>query len=141
MPQAKNGDKVKLHYTGTLHDGTEFDTSVGGDPIEFTLGEGQLIPGFEKAVVGMSPGDQKKFTIPSDEAYGPRREELLVTVDRSQMPDDVDPTVGDNLLLERDDQQFPVRVVETSDDTVTLDANHPLAGEDLVFDIEVLEVA
>lgn len=141
MPKVKDGDTVKIHYTGSLKDGTEFDTSVGGDPIGFTVGEGKLIPGFEQAVVGMAPGEKKTFTIPFDEAYGPRRDELIVTVDRSQMPPDLNPAVGDDLVMEREDQQFRVHVLETTDEDVTLDANHPLAGEDLTFEVELLEVA
>jgi peptidylprolyl isomerase len=140
MPKVKDGDAVKIHYTGTLKDGTEFDTSVGGDPMEFTVGEGKLIPGFEKAVVGLAPGDKKTFTIPFDEAYGPRRDELVVAVERDQMPSDLNPVVGDDLVMEREDKKFRVRVVEVTDDTVTLDANHPLAGEDLNFEVELVEI-
>jgi peptidylprolyl isomerase len=141
MPKVKDGDAVKIHYTGSLKDGTEFDTSVGGDPIEFTVGEGKLIPGFEQAVVGMAAGEKKTFNIPFDEAYGPRRDELIVTVDRDQMPPDLNPVVGDDLVMEREDQQFRVRVLEVTDEHVTLDANHPLAGEDLSFEVELLEGA
>jgi peptidylprolyl isomerase len=141
MPKVKDGDAVKIHYTGSLKDGTEFDTSVGGDPIEFTVGEGKLIPGFEQAVVGMAAGEKKTFNIPFDEAYGPRRDELIVTVDRDQMPSDLNHVVGDDLVMEREDQQFRVRVLEVTDEHVTLDANHPLAGEDLSFEVELLEGA
>jgi peptidylprolyl isomerase len=141
MPKVKDGDTVKIHYTGTLKDGTKFDTSVGGEPIQFKVGEGRLIPGFEQAVVGLAAGDKKTFTIPFDEAYGPRRDELIVTVDRNQIPPEITPVVGEDLVMEREDSHFNVRVVEVTDDIVTLDANHQLAGEDLVFDVELIEIA
>ena len=140
MAKVKKGDKVKAHYRGTLADGTEFDNSAGRDPIEFEVGSGALIPGFESAVVGMEAGDKKTFTIPVDEAYGPRRDELLLTVPKDQVPPDLDAGVGDSLVLERNGQEIQVVVKNVSDTGLTLDANHPLAGRDLVFEIEVLEV-
>jgi len=140
MAQVKQGDTVKIHYTGTLTDGTEFDSSIGRDPIEFKVGEGNLIPGFEREVVGMADGDKKSITVGVDEAYGPKREELVVVVERDQMPPDLDPKVGDDLVVEQNEQQIRVRVMETTPEVVTLDANHPLAGEDLKFDIELVEI-
>ncbi len=140
MAQAQNGDTVKVHYTGTLDDGTEFDSSTKRDPLEFTIGEGKLIPGFEQAVVGMEPGESKTVTIPPDDAYGPRRPELEIEVNRSDLPADLSPKVGDQLELSQDDRTFIVRVIEASLESVTLDANHPLAGEALTFEIELVEV-
>jgi peptidylprolyl isomerase len=140
MAQVKKGDTVKAHYRGTLKDGTEFDNSAGGDPIEFEVGSGKLIPGFEKAVEGMAPGDKKTFTIPVADAYGPRRDELLLAVPSEQVPPDLKPSVGDDLVLERNGQEIRVRVTEVKDTGITLDANHPLAGEDLVFEIELVEI-
>ena len=141
MAQAKNGDTVKIHYTGKLEDGTVFDSSDGRDPLEFTLGEGQVIPGFEEAVLGMTANDSKTMTIPSDNAYGPRREEMVVEVDRDQFPPDVAPEVGQQLQMQRPDgQKMVVAVAEVSESTVTLDANHPLAGKDLTFEIKLVEI-
>lgn len=140
MAQAKKGDTVKVHYKGTLTDGTEFDNSTGRDPLEFAVGSGALIPGFEKAVEGMAPGEKKTFTIPVNEAYGPHREELILTVPREQVPPDLSPSVGEHLVLEREGQELRVVVVESSDEGIKLDANHPLAGEDLVFEVELLEI-
>jgi len=142
MAQAANGDKVKVHYTGTLDDGTEFDSSRGRDPLEFTLGAGQMIPGFEAGVHGMSVGESKKIKIPSDQAYGPHHDEMMVTVDRSEFPGDVTPEVGDQFQMRHETGQvMVVTVTDVTDANVTLDANHPLAGEDLNFDIELVEIA
>ena len=139
--QAKDGDTVKVHYTGKLEDGTVFDTSIERDPLQFTIGEGQLIPGFEQAVVGMSPGESKTVEIPADEAYGPYREELVMVVDRDQLPEDLQPEVGQQLQIRQPDgQTILVKVIDVSESSVTLDANHPLAGKDLTFDIELVEV-
>lgn len=140
MAQVKQGDKVKAHYKGTLQDGTEFDNSAGKEPIEFEVGAGKLIPGFENAVVGMEPGESKTFTVPADDAYGSRRDDLLLTVPKEQVPPDLNPTVGDALVMERNGQKIQVRVENVSDADITLDANHPLAGEDLTFEIELLEI-
>jgi peptidylprolyl isomerase len=140
MAQAKKGDTVKVHYKGTLTDGTEFDNSAQREPIEFALGSGTLIPGFEKAVEGMAPGESKTFTISVDEAYGPRREELIMTIPRDQIPPDLNPSFGEHLVLEREGQEIRVVVVESNEEGVQLDANHPLAGEDLVFEINLLEI-
>jgi peptidylprolyl isomerase len=141
MEQAQNGDTVKVHYTGTLDDGTIFDTSVGRDPLEFTLGERQVIPGFEQAVVGMSPGESKTAEISADEAYGPHNEEMVVSVDRSDFPNSIEPRVGQMLQLHQPSgQRIAVTVTEVSEASVTLDANHPLAGKDLTFDIQLVEI-
>jgi peptidylprolyl isomerase len=142
MAQAKFGDNVKVHYTGKLDDGTVFDSSSNGDPLEFTIGEGMIIPGFEQAVVGMVPGDSKTELIPMDQAYGPYREDMVVVVDRNQMPADMDPEIGQQLQIQQPTgQAIPVVVTNVSDAEVTLDANHPLAGEDLTFDIQLVEIA
>jgi peptidylprolyl isomerase len=140
MATAKEGDKVKVHYKGTLNDGKEFDNSEGRDPIEFSVGSGEVIAGFDKAVVGMSPGDSRSFKIPVEEAYGPHREELVLTVDREMIPPDINPNVGDGLVLEQNEQKMQVVVTDVSDDKVTMDANHPLAGEELNFTIELVEI-
>ena len=141
MAQAKHGDTVKVHYTGKFDDGTVFDSSTGRDPLEFTIDQGQVIPGFEEAVVGMNLGESKIVTIPSDQAYGPRREEMVVQVEKNQLPEDVKPEVGDRLqLVQADGQAFIVEVTDIDDSNVTLDANHPLAGKDLVFEVELVEV-
>jgi peptidylprolyl isomerase len=141
MVQAKVGDTVKVHYTGKLDDGTIFDSSVSNEPLQFTIGEGSIIPGFEQAVIGMVPGDAKTELIPLDQAYGPYVEEMTVTVDREQMPTDVEPEVGQQLQIQQPTGQvIPVIITDISDATITLDANHPLAGEDLTFDIQLVEI-
>jgi FKBP-type peptidyl-prolyl cis-trans isomerase 2 len=141
MTAAQQGDTVKVHYTGRLDDGTPFDSSDGGDPLEFTLGGGQIIPGFEEAVVGMEPGQDKTVTIDADQAYGPVREELQVVVDRSEFPENVDPEVGQRLQIQQPNGATTiVTVTETNDESVTLDANHPLAGKELTFDLRLVEI-
>lgn len=141
MTKAKNGDKAKVHYTGKLEDGTVFDSSQGRQPLEFTLGQGQLIQGFEEGVLGMAVGESKTVTIPPEEAYGHPKEELKVEVNRSEFPADIEPQVGQRLQLQ-DMQGNPIGVVisEVQDETVVLDANHPLAGKTLVFDLELMEL-
>ncbi len=142
MSQVKDGDTVKVHYTGTLKDGTVFDTSAEREPLEFTLGQGQLIPGFEKAVVGMNVGDATEVDIPSDDAYGESREDLVISVPKDQLPDDVEPQIGMQLQVnQQDGQPIPVRITEVGEENLTLDANHPLAGQDLKFEIELVEIA
>ena len=136
----KNGDTVRVHYTGTLDDGTEFDSSRDREPLEFTLGEGMLIPGFEKAVIGLGKGQSVKVTIPAAEAYGEHVEEMIITVPRDQVPPHIEPEVGLMLQLMTDGGEMEVAVTEVTDEAVTLDANHPLAGETLTFDIELVEV-
>ncbi|BDA73543.1 peptidyl-prolyl cis-trans isomerase, FKBP-type, putative [Rivularia sp. IAM M-261] len=141
MGQAKVGDTVTVHYTGKLTDGTVFDSSSGGDPLEFTIGTGQLIPGFEDAVVGMNAGDSKTTHIPVDQAYGTYRDDMVIEVDREQMPPELEPEIGQQLQLQQPTGQvIPVVITEISDSTITLDANHPLAGEDLVFDIQLVGI-
>jgi len=141
MAQAKQGDTVKVHYTGRLNDGEEFDSSRGGDPLEFTIGEEQLIPGFERAVIGMEPGDNKSIVVEAGEGYGPRLDELEQTIPRDHVPDDISLEVGMQLQAQTEDQQALILTVTSlSDDTVTVDANHPLAGKDLNFDIELVEI-
>jgi peptidylprolyl isomerase len=141
MAQAKHGDTVKVHYTGKLEDGTVFDTSTEREPLEFTIGEGSIIPGFEKAVVGMDKGQSKTEVIPTEQAYGPYQEEMVVTIDRKQMPAEIAPEIGQQLNIQQPNGQvLPVIITDVSDATVTLDANHPLAGEDLTFDIQLVEI-
>ena len=142
MTQAKTGDSVKVHYTGKRDDGAIFDSSVDRDPLEFTLGGGQVIPGFEEAVVGMSLNDSKTVTIPADQAYGPHNPEMVVTVDRDRFPDDVEPQVGQQLQMRQEgDRVIVVTVRNVSEAGVELDANHPLAGKDLTFEIQLVELA
>jgi len=137
----ENGKKVTIHYTGTLDDGTPFDSSVGRDPLEFEMGAGMVIAGFEKGVAQMEIGETKTIHIPAAEAYGDRREEMIVEFDRSQLPADLEPEVGMGLQMQGPDGQVvPVRIVELSEKAVTLDANHPLAGQNLNFDLELVAV-
>ncbi len=140
---AKQGSTVKVHYTGTLkEDGSQFDSSQGRDPLEFTLGEGMVIAGFEKAVIGKSAGDSVTVEIPPEEGYGDPNEQLVFQVRREQLPPTVE--LEEGIMLEirtEDDSPAYVRVTEYDDSLVTLDGNHPLAGQTLVFDIEVVEVA
>lgn len=141
MMQAKNGDIVKVHYTGKLIDGTEFDSSVERNPLQFTLGEGQLIPGFEQAVLGMNLGESKTVKIPADQAYGPHRDEMVMVVERDRFPAQISPEIGQQFeIRQSDDQAFVVVVTDVSTSSVTLDGNHPLAGEDLIFDIQLVEI-
>ncbi len=138
---AKNGDIVRVHYTGTLSDGTVFDSSAGKEPLEFTMGKEQMIPGFEKAVFGMKVGEKKTVTIRSDEAYGPRQEDMVFEVGRDRLAPDVDPKVGDQLVMQSmDGNVFPVTILEVTETTVKLDANHRLAGKDLTFEIELVKI-
>jgi len=142
MAKAKNGDTVRVHYTGTLEDGTVFDSSKEREPLQFTIGESQVIPGFEQAVIGMEPGETKAFNIPADQAYGQRREDMKVTIDRAQLPANLEPKEGQQLQLgQQEGQIMIVTVTDVTDAGVTIDANHPLAGKDLAFDIELVEVA
>lgn len=141
MAQAKNGDTVKVHYTGRLGDGRVFDSSANRDPLQFTIGTGQVIPGFEEGVVGMELGQSKTVNIPADQAYGPRRDEMTVQVPKTQLPEDMSPEVGDQLQMRsQTGQPVLVTVTDVNDEAIELDANHPLAGEDLTFDIELVEI-
>ncbi|MCP4301080.1 MAG: peptidylprolyl isomerase [Gammaproteobacteria bacterium] len=141
MTQAKSGDTVRIHYTGTLDDGTEFDSSAGRDPLEFALGGGQVIPGFDNAVDGMSVGDNKTVTISPDDGYGMRHEQLVQQVPRSAFPEDMEPAVGMQLQSQSPDGQVVnLVVVEVEDESITVDANHPLSGQALTFAIELVEI-
>jgi peptidylprolyl isomerase len=141
MTSAGSGNTVRVHYTGTLDDGSVFDSSRDHDPLEFKIGDGRMIPGFEKAVTGMNVGDTKTVKIPANEAYGTHRDELVVKVNRSHFPDNVVPVAGLQLSLKSPEGQI-VNAIITSveDEAVLLDANHPLAGKDLNFEIELMEV-
>jgi peptidylprolyl isomerase len=142
MSGAKTGDTVKVHYTGRFADGSVFDTSQGKDPLEFTVGTGQVVRGFEAAIVGLNSGDSTTTTIEAPEAYGERLEELLFQVDKVRFPEDIVPSVGDQLELNQPEGGTVEVVVSAIEgDTVTLDANHPLAGRVLTFDITVVEIA
>ena len=141
MTQAKTGDTVKVHYTGTLDDGEEFDSSQGRAPLEFIIGSGSVIPGFESAVVGMSPGETRTVIVGADEAYGAHHPEAVREIGRDRIPSDVDVELGMRLeAQDTDGNRLVLTVVDVNDDTVTLDANHPLAGEDLTFEIELVEI-
>jgi peptidylprolyl isomerase len=161
MAQAKSGDKVKVHYTGTLEDGSVFDSSEGFidnpdsscgcndgccdsksmDPMEFVIGGGTLIPKFEAAVVGLEPGQSVTITIPADDAYGQRAEEMVAVIERSEIPADLNPEPGHQMeVVLEDGSPLPVLVTEVTDTTITLDANHPLAGRDLTFAIRLVEI-
>ena len=141
MAQAKQGDTVKVHYTGKLEDGSVFDNSIDRDPLQFEVGTGQVIPGFEQAVIGMSPDELKTIEVPADEAYGPYREEMAVVVDQNQFPADLNIEVGQQLQVNQsEDQKIIVMVTDVSESGITLDANHPLAGKDLTFDIQLIEI-
>ena len=164
MAQAKQGDTVRVHYTGTLNDGSIFDSSeaageescgcncsssggcgtgsdCGCEPLEFTIGEGNVIPGFEKAVLGLSIGESITVTIPAEEAYGPRNDQMVAVVDRSEMGGEINPIEGQQLeVVLQDESTMPVLITEVTETTVTLDANHPLAGQDLTFDIKLVEI-
>ena len=141
MNQARRGDTVHVHYRGTLGDGTEFDSSAGSDPLTFTIGAGEVIPGFETAVEGMSAGEKKTHTINSGDAYGEHRDELVFSVGRDQMPDDTEIEVGDTLQIGfPDGSSASVQVAAMDRQSVTLDANHPLAGKDLTFELELVSI-
>ena len=137
---AQSGDTVLVHYTGRLADGTEFDSSRDRTPLEFTLGAGRVVPGFDAAVTGMTVGEMKTVTIPSAEAYGPRRDELLLEVPRAQIPPQLELQVGQRYQVGAGDRALPVVVREVTDDTVVLDGNHVLAGEDLTFALQLVEI-
>lgn len=163
MAQAKTGDKVKVHYTGTLEDGSVFDTSEqpddhscgcggnkeaddgcgchGGEPMEFIIGGGQLIPKFEAAVIGLEPGESVTVSIPADAAYGQRVAEMVAVIQRSEIPADINPEPGHQMeVILQDGSPLPVLVTEVTDTTITLDGNHPLAGRDLTFAIRLVEI-
>ena len=139
--KAKEGDLVKVHYTGKLKDESIFDSSQDADPLEVTLGTGQVIPGFEKAVVGMGVGDSKTVEIAAEDAYGPYRKELIVEIDKERIPGELSVEVGQQLVLRQaEGPPIRVKVADMTEQSVTLDANHPLAGQDLVFEVQLIEI-
>ena len=150
MAQAKEGDRVRVHYTGRLDDGSVFDSSECSDdecgceqhgPMEFTVGAGEVIPGFEKGVVGLEVGEAKTIHIPVDEAYGERIEEMVAEVPRADLPPEMNPELGQQLEVTQEDGQiFQVLVTDMNDETITIDANHPLAGQALNFDLRLVEI-
>ena len=141
MAQVKTGDKVKVHYHGKLPNGETFDSSEGRAPLEFEVGSGMVIKGFDDGVTGMSVGEKKTLNIPYDEAYGPRNPEMIVEFPKERFPQDMELELGLQLMMNNGaGQQFPVVVTQIKEDVVLLDANHPLAGQDLIFDIELVEI-
>ncbi|SEA07529.1 peptidylprolyl isomerase [Arachidicoccus rhizosphaerae] len=141
MQTAKKGDKVKVHYHGKLTDGTTFDSSEGRAPLEFEVGSGQVIPGFDEGVTGLQIGEKKTVNIPAAQAYGQVSEDQIVEFPKSQFPQDLTPEVGMPLQMSNDQgQTFQVIIKEVKEDSVVLDANHPLAGKDLIFDIELVDI-
>ena len=142
MSTVKNGDAVKVHYTGKFDDGQVFDSSEGGDPLGFTVGAGQVIPGFDAALLGMRIGETKNVVIPADQAYGQRMEEYVQTIDRQQFNlSGVEPELGLAIEMQTPQGSIPLVITELTETTVTLDANHPLAGEELHFDLTLVEIA
>nr|WP_184494463.1 peptidylprolyl isomerase [Algoriphagus iocasae] len=141
MMQAKKGDAVQVHYTGKLEDGSVFDSSANREPLGFTVGAGQMIQGFDAAVDGMAVGDKKTVTIPAAQAYGEKREDMMIDVPVEQVPADIKPEIGMQLTLQGGNgQPMPVIVTHVDDTKITLDANHQLAGKDLIFDIELVKI-
>lgn len=141
MRKVKNNDKVQVHYTGRLEDGQVFDTSLKREPLEFTMGTGQMIPGFEKGVMGMELNEKKTVNIPCLEAYGDYHETLVQEVSRKNLPADLTPEIGMNLVSQTPDgHQMQFVVKEVKPETIVVDGNHPLAGKDLIFDIEVVSI-
>ena len=141
MKKANVGDNVKVHYKGSLDDGTIFDSSLDCDPLEFKIGEGQVIPGFEDAIIGMNLGETKTARITPDKAYGSRLEDMVVAFDLDQLPADLQPTIGQVLRFRHSDGHIiEVTVSDVSDSSVIFDGNHPLAGKDLIFEIQLLEI-
>ena len=142
MSTAKNGDTVKVHYTGKLENGEVFDESTEGDPLEFTIGNGSIVSGFEKGVVVMEVGATKTITVLPEEGYGPRREELVMEVTKTEFPEKIEPSIGQHLRLRQEDgNHIDLIITDMNEDTVTLDANHPLAGITLFFDVELVAIA
>ena len=142
MTEAKNGDTVKIHYTGRLQDGSVFDSSTDREPLQFNIGSGQVITGFEEAVTGMTVGEKKTTLIPCAKAYGERNPSMVMVVDRKHVPSDIDPEVGQRLQVgSPSGELIAVTIIEVNDGNITLDANPPLAGEDLTFDLELVEIA
>ncbi len=141
MSKVKDGDTVKVHYTGKLENGDVFDSSREKEPFEFTVGDKAVIPGFEKGVLGMEVGDSKTIEIPPEEAYGEKQDELVVEVKKSEFPEDITPTIGQRLQIKQGDgNPIVVTITDLTEESITLDANHPLAGYTLFFDVEVLDI-
>lgn len=138
--QATAGNTVRVHYVGTLDNGERFDTSVGGDPLEFTLGSGQVIPGFEEAISGMEVGETKQVRIPAEQAYGPYRDEMVLELPREQLPDNVQLEIGQQVQMQQGEHIFVVTVEKIDEDAITFNANHPLAGEALNFELRLVEI-
>ncbi len=141
MQQVKSGDKVKVHYHGKLTSGETFDSSAGRQPLEFEVGSGMVIKGFDNGVMGMVVGDKKTVNIPVDDAYGPRNPDMMINFPKDRFPEGMEVEVGMPLVMNNaSGEQFQVRVAEIEGENVVLDANHPLAGEELIFDIELVEI-
>ncbi len=142
MASVKDGSTVKVHYTGKLEDGTVFDSSLEREPLEFKIGTGSIIPGFEKGIMGLETGTKKTLTITPEDGYGDPSQDLIAVVKRAEFPKDITPDLGQQLQMQRPDGQIVNMVIaKIEGDDVTLDANHPLAGKTLIFDIELVEVA
>ncbi len=141
MAKAKEGDTVKIHYTGRLSDGTVFDSSVGQEPLKFKIGSKQVFPAIENSIIGMEINETKTIIVPASDAYGPYRDDMVVDVPRANFPSDIEPEVGLQLeLVQSNNEPIIVTILKVSEDTVTLDANHPLAGKDLTFDVQLVEI-
>ena len=141
MQQVKSGDKIKVHYHGRLTNGETFDKSEGREPLEFEVGSGMVIKGFDDGVTGMTVGDKKTINIPADEAYGPKNPDMIIDMPKDRFPKDMEIEVGMPLSMsDGQGQQFQVVVAEVQEEVIILDANHPLAGEDLIFDLELVEI-
>ena len=140
MTHPKSGDTVRIHYTGRLEDGRIFASSRAQGPLELTVGKGTLMPSVEEVLTRMEPGEERTVTIPAERAYGPHQPELVLAVNRAEFPEDIEPEVGQALRVRFGDDVVVVRIAEVSDEQVTIDANHPLAGEDLTFDLELVEI-
>ena len=142
MSKAKNGDKIRIHYTGKLEDGNVFDNSIERQPLEFIVGDGEVMTGIDKGVIGMEPGDTKTIEIPPEEAFGPKRKELVIEVPKSELPNQITPTLGQRLKMhDPDGDHIELIITDINEETITLDANHPLAGHTLFFDLELVEIA
>jgi FKBP-type peptidyl-prolyl cis-trans isomerase 2 len=141
MAQVKSGDTIKVHYHGKLTSGETFDSSEGREPLEFEVGSGMVIKGFDDGVTGMNVGEKKTVNIPVDEAYGPRNPEMVIEMPKERFPQDMEIAVGMPLgMSDQNGQQYQVTIVEIKEEVVMLDANHPLAGQDLTFDLELVEI-
>ena len=141
MAQVKNGDKIKVHYHGKLTNGETFDSSAGREPLEFEVGSGMVIPGFDDGVTGMAVGEKKTINIPFAEAYGPKNPEMVIEMPKDRFPPEMEIELGMPLMMsDQQGQQFQVTIVEIKEEAVMLDANHPLAGQDLIFDLELVEI-